>query len=117
MVINHKLLFVAILIVMTVIISGCINHGIYKDSPSKSEIIEIRGFSFQPSSLTVSAGTTIEWVNQDGSRHTVTSNSGAFESGYLGSGGKFNYTFKKEGVYPYHCRMHNSEMGEIVVVS
>jgi len=112
---NHRLSFIAVLLALALIISGCISHNIYKEPPLKGEIIEIRGFSFQPASITVPAGTTIAWINQDGSKHTVTSNSGTFESGYLGAGGEFVFTFKEAGAYPYHCQMHSSEKGEIVV--
>lgn len=112
---EYKWSFVAVQLVLALIISGCINHSINKDPSAKGEIIEIKMFSYQPASITVAAGTTMTWINQDGSRHTVTSDSGTFDSGYLGAGGEFNFTFRNAGVYPYHCQMHPSEMGEIVV--
>lgn len=35
--------------------------------------VTITGLEFQPSVLTVSAGTTVTWVNNDDTAHTVTS--------------------------------------------
>jgi plastocyanin len=42
-------------------------------SPSAGPTITIRDFSFSPSTLTVKAGTTVEWLNDGPSSHTTTS--------------------------------------------
>ena len=87
--------------------------GCQKDNPGSDEVF-IEMNSFSPSSLTVSAGTTITWTNKDAVAHTVTSNSSLFESGSMGKNDKFSFTFSDVGSYPYHCRFHSGMNGTII---
>ncbi len=41
------------------------------------------------------------WTNNDGVMHTVTSDSGVFDSGYLSNGDTFTFTFTEAGTFPY----------------
>jgi plastocyanin len=72
---------------------------------------------FQPSGLTVPAGTTVAWVNTGANVHTVSSFDGSFESGAIAPDQAFTYTFTKPGQYQYLCRQHllNGMSGTIVV--
>jgi plastocyanin len=78
---------------------------------------------FIPETLTVKAGTTVTWVNQDGYVHTVTSGaspsdrSGLFDSGNINGGGTFSFKFDKAGTYDYFCIPHFSlgMVGKIIV--
>ena len=74
------------------------------------------GQSFSPASFTVKAGTTVTWVNKDGTEHTVTSKgSSLFDSGNVPTGGTFSYTFRQPGTYTYYCTLHPWMTGTIVV--
>jgi plastocyanin len=75
----------------------------------------IQGMAFTPSSITVTAGTTITWTNKDAITHTVTSDTGVFDSGNISSGSSFSYTFSTAGTYQYHCKIHASMTGSVVV--
>jgi plastocyanin len=67
---------------------------------------QTRGSSaYAPNPITVAAGTTVTWSNNDSTAHTVTSNGGAFDSGAIGAG----------GTYPYHCGLHPGMVGSVVV--
>jgi FtsP/CotA-like multicopper oxidase with cupredoxin domain len=72
---------------------------------------------FQPSGLTVPAGTTVAWVNTGANVHTVSSFDGSFESGAIAPDQAFTYTFSQPGQYQYLCRQHllNGMSGTIVV--
>ena len=63
-------------------------------------------FTFSPSSLTIAPGTTVIWKNMTQVPHTVTSNSGAFDSGTISPGGSFSFKFTQAGSYSYHCQIH-----------
>ena len=77
---------------------------------------------FNPSTATVAKGTTVEWVNDDSTLHTVTSgspsggNSGVqFDSSYLSADKTYKHTFNKQGTYKYYCTLHPTMVGKIVV--
>src|SRR3989344_920860 len=69
---------------------------------------------FIPFEVTISAGDTVTWINDDSSSHTVTSGDlkkdvnkigldypNGFNSPLLKSGESWTHTFEKVGVYPY----------------
>lgn len=85
-----------------------------KGGPGTNEVW-IQGMAFSPSSITVTTGTTITWTNKDSYAHTVSSNDSLFESGSIGSGKTFTYTFTTTGTFLYHCSIHPSMTGSVVV--
>jgi plastocyanin len=82
--------------------------------PGANEVF-IQSNSFSPSSITVTAGTTIRWTNKDGIAHTVTSNTNVFDSGTINSGGTFSFTFASAGTYPYYCKIHPAMVAAVTV--
>lgn len=70
---------------------------------------------FTPSQIEVNRGTAVSWSNADQLQHTVTSNTGLFDSGAISGGGGFGMTFTSAGTYPYHCTIHTNMTGTIVV--
>ena len=83
-------------------------------SATSGNAVTIVDFGFNPGTITVKAGTTVTWTNT-GVTHTVTSNTGLFDSGHLGSGDTFTFTFSKAGTYAYHCAIHSAMKGEVTV--
>ena len=77
--------------------------------------VEISGFAFVPSTLTVPVGTTVIWTNKDSVTHTVTSNDNLFNSGNLANGATFQYTFTQKGTFDYHCSIHPSMTAKVIV--
>jgi plastocyanin len=89
--------------------------GTQPTSTSTQAEITITNFAFNPQSLTVKAGTTVKWTNQDSAPHTITSDAGDWDSGSLGKGQSFSHTFAQAGTFTYHCTIHPSMKGTIVV--
>lgn len=84
------------------------------------DAISIKGFAFAPDDLTVPVGTTVTWINDEDSLHTVTSGtpaspSGLFDSGEIDTGVEFTYTFTDEGTYPFFCARHDFMNGVVAV--
>lgn len=77
--------------------------------------VTIQNFSFGPGTLTVSAGTTVNWINSDSVTHTVTAMDGSFDSSNLAPGQQFSFTFATPGTYSYHCSIHPFMTGQVVV--
>ncbi len=75
----------------------------------------IDNFAFAPKELTVKAGSTVDWTNKDDTPHTVTSDDGAFSSPVMDTDQKFRFTFRQTGKFPYHCKLHPTMTGAVVV--
>jgi plastocyanin len=75
--------------------------------------------NFVPNTIVVIIGVnnTVMWTNDDVAAHTVTSDSGAFNSGNLNPGQSFTFTFSTPGNYTYHCDYHPWMKGTVIVVS
>ena len=95
-----------------VLILGC-NKKTAKPVPPGG--INIVDFVSSPYSKTVTAGTTVIRVN-NGATHTVTGNAGSEpNSGNISNRGAFSHTFYTAGTYNYHCSIHLSMKGTIIV--
>src|SRR5262245_34518991 len=70
---------------------------------------------YVPNPIAVSVGTAVTWTNNDSIAHTVTSNNGVFNSGTLGPGQNFSFTFQSAGTFQYHCTFHAGMVGSVVV--
>jgi plastocyanin len=77
--------------------------------------LAIRNFAFLPSTLVITAGTTVTVTNHDTVAHTWTSNGHLFDSGDIPPGGTFSFTFTTPGTYSYHCSIHSFMTGTVVV--
>ncbi len=115
---------IAILFAILTISNSCTKDSTYgmgndmggsgSGSPGTNEVW-IQGMAFSPSVITVAAGTTITWTNKATIDHTVTSDTGLFDSGDIGSNGTFSFKFTTAGSYPYHCAIHPSMKAKVVV--
>ncbi len=77
--------------------------------------VEIDNFAFAPAALTVTAGTTVTWKNDDDSPHRIGDKNGTFTSAALDTDDTFSHTFAAPGEYPYICTIHPYMIGKIVV--
>jgi len=90
------------------------------NAPGASTVeVALKNFRFSPADVTIKAGTTVVWTNQDSTSHTVTSGTrdtptSLFDS-EVGPGETFSFTFTTPGVYPYHCTPHQGMDGTITV--
>jgi parallel beta-helix repeat protein len=83
-------------------------------SPSN---VSISDSSFQPQTINVTAGTTVTWTNFDPVAHTVTSDTGLFDSGSISTGKIFSRKFNTAGIFYYHCSIYPSMTGSVIVTS
>jgi plastocyanin len=76
--------------------------------------VKIDNFSFGPD-LTIPAGTTVTWTNNDDVPHVVASDTKIFKSQALDTDDHFSYTFTKPGTYLYYCMIHPKMTAKVVV--
>ena len=78
--------------------------------------VKIDNFSFGPATVTVPAGSTVTWTNNDDVPHVVTSDDNKmFKSKALDTDDHFSFTFTKPGTYNYYCAIHPKMTAKIVV--
>jgi plastocyanin len=77
--------------------------------------VNIDNFTFEPQTLTVKAGTTVVWKNEDDIPHTIASPTKAFKSKAMDTDESFSFTFTAPGTYEYFCSLHPHMTGTIVV--
>ncbi|MEJ0074412.1 MAG: cupredoxin family copper-binding protein [Alphaproteobacteria bacterium] len=85
------------------------------DGMAAEATVKIDNFTFDPPRLTVKAGTTVTWYNEDDIPHTVAASGKQFRSKTLDTDGKFTFTFTTPGSYEYFCSLHPHMTGVIVV--
>jgi hypothetical protein len=89
--------------------------GIVFPAPANAANVSISGFAFQSSSITINVGDSVTWTNQDQAPHTVTGDAGGWGSSTLNNGGTFTRTFNTAGTFTYHCAIHLSMTGTVIV--
>ena len=88
-----------------------------KGGPGVNEVW-IQGMAYNPSTITVTAGTTITWTNKDAVARTVTSSNSSteiFDSGTINTNGLYSHTFNTTGTYSYYCVVHPTMTATVVV--
>jgi plastocyanin len=108
-----RIIVLGSLVVAAFIFQGCTHP---ENDEGDIELVEIPDAqSFSPDPIEITPGTTVMWHNVDSQTHTSTSDEGLWDSGFMSSGDRYEYTFDEPGEYPYHCELHafiDEETGE-----
>jgi len=93
--------------------NGSVTHDVTVVSGASSK----GNLAFSPNPFTESSATRSEviWLNSDGTTHRIVSDAPLFDSGNLGNGATFTFNFTAPGTYPYHCSIHPTMVGSIVI--
>jgi plastocyanin len=87
-----------------------------EEKSTSSTSVKIDNFSFGPAAITIPAGTTVTWTNNDDVPHVVISDDNKmFKSKALDTDDRFSFTFTKPGTYNYYCAIHPKMVAKIVV--
>jgi plastocyanin len=108
---NHRF-FTLTLVGLFFLFVGCSKAN----DPSLNQIT-IQNMAFSPATLTVTAGTTVTWTNKDAIAHSVTSDTGLFDSGSVSGNGTYSYTFSTVGTFAYHCSIHTTMKAQVIVTT
>lgn len=80
--------------------------------------VTINNFAFSPATITIKAGTTVTWTNNDEEPHTVVSPSAGMKSKTLaGTSNTYSHAFSTPGTYAYNCSIHPFMHGTVVVTA
>ena len=89
--------------------------GASAGSGGSGSSVAIVDFAFNPTTLSVKAGTSVTWTNTGSATHTVTADDGSFDSGNVNAGATFTQAFATAGTFTYHCKIHSSMKATITV--
>ncbi|MFQ5856440.1 MAG: plastocyanin/azurin family copper-binding protein [Anaerolineae bacterium] len=84
--------------------------------------VAVGEYYVDPQVVTITVGTTVEWVPFGDREHTIVSKEdgqpGWPKNGGVGAIGSpaFRATFREPGVYPYFCSVHPGVMDGVIVV-
>jgi plastocyanin len=90
-------------------------------SPSGTPVSIVQGAetltttAYAPNPVTISAGGTVTWKNNDSVAHTSTADAGGWDSGTIAAGAQFSHTFQTAGTFTYHCTIHPGMIGTVTV--
>ena len=83
--------------------------------------ISLSGLAFSPTTVTIGAGGTVAWSDDESVEHTVTAgtpdqpDASSFDA-VLTDGKTFSHTFSAPGTYAFFCRRHPLNMqGQVIV--
>jgi len=120
---SSKQLLLGAVVAVVAILAATAGLGGSLTARAATSTVNIQAFKFVPASATVAVGDTVKFVNLDaGVSHSATSDNGvapAFDTGTMtgAADGSANatITFATAGTYAYHCKVHPSMTGTIVV--
>ncbi len=108
---------------LTALVLALAPYGVLPiDGALAAEVVVRITDRLEPAQVTVAPGTTVTWVNEDGERHRVRSESGPtrFDSGNLETGESFSFGFTEPGEYRYVDARNDDEQaywGTVVVTA
>jgi plastocyanin len=81
------------------------------------EVVKIRlvDGAVEPTTLTITPGTTVRWINETRQPQTITSVSGDWDSGDILPGKELNAIFKRPGTFEYSSRFQKNLKATIIV--
>ncbi|MFA6215501.1 MAG: cupredoxin domain-containing protein [Patescibacteria group bacterium] len=82
-------------------------------APKQVEV-SITNFSFQPQTIEINAGDTVQWTNSDQTAHAVTIDN-RIDTGDIDPGKTAKIKFNDKETINYHCRLHPSMTGTVIV--
>jgi plastocyanin len=108
----------ALLAALALAAIGCSSSGSgagANASPVATTSVDLpKSYKFAPAAITVTAGSTVTWTNDDNFTHSVRIEGGT--PMVMKPGEKATFTFDKTGTFKYDCSFHPQDMkGEVVV--
>ena len=97
--------------------AACVGTG--AAAPARTSHVDLpKSYQFQPSVITVPAGTTVTWTNEDTFTHSVRLvDQGDRVIGPMRPGQTVSYRFTTAGTYHYDCSLHPQDMRGAVIVT
>ncbi len=99
----------------SLLITAVLALGLLGASPAPGAIVHMRDFTFDPETITIRAGQSVEWINDDAVMHSATADDTSWDSGEIDGGRTWSRVFEKPGTYAYYCDDHTYMKATVVV--
>jgi amicyanin len=123
------LVMLLVIMIISITAAGCTGYPQTPGPTTTSQTpgpggntVTIQNFAFSPPEMTISQGTTVTWMNKDSADHKIINDASGsnaegaiFNSPIIPQWGSYSFTFAIPGTYPYHCTIHPSMKGTIIV--
>jgi plastocyanin len=105
-------------VIIAALVAGCALLVAPPASGATTHSVTIAGYAFQPAALTIHAGDTVTWTNQDVAPHDVTTTAGpvAIHGATMEKGQSWSYQFTVPGSYAYICSIHPDMTATLTVL-
>jgi plastocyanin len=103
------------------LLAACFSDTGPLENGAGTRTVHMGSSSFSPSSVVVSRGGSVTWVNDNPIAHDITPNNpnqgGAWTARKIAAntGTSFTFEFTQPGVFDYHCTLHSGMTGRITV--
>lgn len=84
--------------------------------PTNFAAVSMVNTTFSPAAVTITAGGTVRWTNNDAGLQHNTTSSGNWASPNLNQNQTFEHTFPTAGTFSYSCTLHAGMNGTVTVV-
>jgi len=118
---RSHILTTALIAALALLVGACGSSGAKTSSAVPSprtagaRLVTIKGFAYEPGTLTLKRGTTLEVTNKDSEPHTLTADDKSFDTGDLNKNHSKTITLTTAGTFHYYCRLHPYMKGTITV--
>ncbi len=112
---------VSVIAIVVIVLGAFYFFRSYQNVPTSANIpvpagaipVSIVNFSFNPATTTIAKGGTVVWTNNDAVPHQIAG--GELNGPVINKGQTYFFTFNTAGTFNYHCAIHPSMTGTIVV--
>ena len=111
-----KLNYIIAITAVILLIAGCAQGTVTQnkqDLSNTANLVTIKDFEFQPSTITIKAGSIVTWLNRDSASHKIKFPKSS--SPDLKYGDSYDEQFDQVGTFEYICATHPSMKGKVVV--
>jgi plastocyanin len=87
---------------------------------TSTDKVSVKNFQFGPKVVSVKAGSTVTWTNEDAFDHSIEVTSLSLSGPKFGPQTMpttYSHQFDQPGTYSYFCGVHNSMTGTVIVTS
>ena len=105
-------------VLTAVLVAACGATAGAEASPVATDTVHLPpSYRFQPGTITVPAGTTVTWTNDDHFTHNVDLADDPAEPPVMRPGESVRLTFATPGRFAYVCSFHPNDMRGVIVVT